>query len=285
MATKRYKVAAFKPTANPIHLAFFADAHPATLPSIPPREELPAEIVAAATTMVAYPRRVGFASTRQVSRPAREDELQAMYGFAKHAAHCAHCADPFRTHLVGSTLCERGHQHAGRLTRFIIPYRGRPYSFVDADDSQSVQIEIPPRYDVVRGLLKAIESGLRLRRVKPIASPIAPRAPATPAPVLSYESARPAAVIVPRAGQSSAARGWDRHARIEIVEPPRGRKEDSKVIYVYRDGTPYRRSLLDEYEDEQAWDDDGDNAILYAAPRARTPRRRPSHFVDELFYC
>lgn len=181
--------------------------------------------------MPAFPsRHVGFAHKNSVSRPPRDEELSAMYNFALHASHCTHCADPYRTFLAGATLCERGHRHARHVAKYIYNKSGHAYSTTDGDEYQSVHIEIPQGYEAVRGLLKALEHGLRLRKSRPTSY-------AAPTPVISYD----------RTYQVSSRKAERKERpRVEIVEPPRGHYQDGKVIYINRDGSLYHPPALDD---------------------------------------
>jgi len=87
-----------------------------------------------------------------------------MRAFASHASHCSRCADPYRTHLEGGTLCDRGHALAHDITQYIYSKAGLPFSVTDRERTgDRVQIEVPPGYDAVRSLLKAMDRGLRIR--------------------------------------------------------------------------------------------------------------------------
>jgi hypothetical protein len=97
-------------------------------------------------------------------RPARDDERDVMQRFAAHASHCPHCKDPYHVYMEDSTLCERGHAHARDVAQYVYCKAGKDYSVIDrcATDAR-VQIEIPAKCDVVRGLLKAVDHGLKIR--------------------------------------------------------------------------------------------------------------------------
>jgi len=103
-----------------------------------------------------------------ICRPARDDERVVMQDFAEHASHCPHCADPLLVYMEGGTLCDRGHVYARDVAQYIYSKGGKAYSVVDRQAMDCrVQIEIPPRCDAVRGLLKAVDKGLKIKRQKP----------------------------------------------------------------------------------------------------------------------
>lgn len=97
--------------------------------------------------------------TNTICRPPRV----VMQHFAAHASHCPHCADPFRVYVKGGTLCERGLAYARDVAQYIYSKDGEAYSVIDRESSDlKVQIEIPP-CNAVRGLLKAVDKGLKVR--------------------------------------------------------------------------------------------------------------------------
>ena len=87
-----------------------------------------------------------------------------MRSFASHASHCPHCADPYRTYQDNGTLCDRGHARARDVAQYIYNKAGLPFSVTDeVRTGDRVQVEVPAGCDAVRGLLKAIDRGLRIR--------------------------------------------------------------------------------------------------------------------------
>ncbi|KAI9844878.1 MAG: hypothetical protein M1838_001983 [Thelocarpon superellum] len=198
-----------------------------------------------------FDRHVGFVSTPTVSRVVNENELVAIHNFAVHASHCTRCADPYRTHLEGKTLCDRGHHHAREVARYVYNRAGRACSALEYNEHQPIQVEIPVGYEATRGLLKAMERGLRVRAIK-----------AKAAPVVSYDRT----YWVER-------RKVDRPVRppVQIVEPTRRDHRFEKIVYV----GPHRRDFpaLRPHE----------NIVVYAAPRQHRPIR-PSMFFDDQFF-
>jgi hypothetical protein len=66
--------------------------------------------------------------------------------------------------MEGGTLCERGHAHARDVAQYVYSKAGKAYSVIhrSATDT-SIQIEIPAKCDAIRGLLKAVDQGLKVR--------------------------------------------------------------------------------------------------------------------------
>ncbi|KAI9774171.1 MAG: hypothetical protein M1840_005264 [Geoglossum simile] len=140
--------------------------------------------------MPSFQRQVAFSSNNTVSRPPHEDELEAIRRFASHASHCPECAHPYEVHIAGGTLCNRGHRYAQSVAAYVYNKAGKAYSVMDREDGLApTQVEIPIHCEAVRGLLKAMERGLRIR--KP--------------PVVSYDRTYPVAprVVVPAPHQPS----------------------------------------------------------------------------------
>ncbi len=202
--------------------------------------------------MGAFHRRVIFNSVEAALRPARDDELEVMYRWALHASHCERCADPHRRHLAGKSLCDRGHHHARPLTKLLYMEGGRVYSATDG--RSDVEVEVPACYEAARRLLKAVDRGLRIREKSSKSS--ATKKPAKV--VIKYEGKE---IKAPAVSNNTKPR----RPRIEIVDPPRSHhREEQQVIYVNRDGTPYRPQLL-LGEDEDVVDAEED-LIFYASP-------------------
>lgn len=113
-------------------------------------------------------RHVGFAPEPLYSRRPRSDEEYVMEHFHKHAKRCEQCNDPYSTHISGGTLCDHGHRLAQDVARYMYSKSGRAYSMLDREKlSQRVQVEIPPHCDKVRGLLRAVDHGLRVQMAQP----------------------------------------------------------------------------------------------------------------------
>jgi hypothetical protein len=116
-------------------------------------------------------RRVGFAPEPNYSRRPRLDEEYVMKHFHRHAKRCEDCYDPYSTHISGRTLCDKGHMLAQDVARYMYSKGGRAYSMLDRESlRQRVQVEIPPNCDKVRGLLRAVDHGLRVQKPGPVKS-------------------------------------------------------------------------------------------------------------------
>jgi hypothetical protein len=115
-------------------------------------------------------RHVDFDPTPDYSRLPYDDEIYVMKAFARHAAHCVVCADPYDVHRRHGTLCDKGHQRAVDVAKYLYHIGDEAFSLVDRQSNIRVRVEIPAGCEAVRGLLKAMERGLRLRRREPIVS-------------------------------------------------------------------------------------------------------------------
>ena len=97
-------------------------------------------------------------------RELHADEEYVMMAFERHASHCTRCADPLLAHEQGQTLCDRGHQYAIDVAEYLYSKNGKAHSVVDRELNQATLVKIPRSCVAVRGLLLAVENGLRLRR-------------------------------------------------------------------------------------------------------------------------
>jgi len=193
-------------------------------------------------------------ASNTICRPARDDECDVMQRFATHASHCPRCEDPFRVYVKGGTLCDRGHAYAKDVAQYVYSKAGKAYSVVDREDTNArVQIEIPPRCDAIRGLLKAVDQGLKIRSqaLKPLVSqdrtyPVAERRQ-LPERRDGYDVLE---VAPRRREERRRAEGGDR--RRESVYVPSGR------------GSLYAK---DEEERRRRRREQGEPVIVYAEPR------------------
>ncbi|KAF4541951.1 Macro domain containing protein 1 [Lasiodiplodia theobromae] len=135
-----------------------------TMPSIHRQSAMPTVV-----TKPAGPRKervVGFVKgeVTGISRPANIAESWALYDFEMHARACAECRNPYDVHRSGRQLCDEGHRLAQQVAHFLYMKRdGEAYS-TEEEDRQVVRVEIQPTYEEARGLLRAIERGIRHRR-------------------------------------------------------------------------------------------------------------------------
>ncbi|MCJ1269826.1 hypothetical protein MMC22_009719 [Lobaria immixta] len=204
-------------------------------------------------------RQVDFDLTPAISRLPRDDEVYVMKAFARHASHCSSCAHPYDVHKRGGTLCTKGHQRALDVAQYLYNKGGQAYSLVDREGNQRMQVEIPAGCESVRGLLKAIERGLRLYK----------HAPAT-----SYDSTY---YVPPRKIQPERNYQYPRETqsirkpRLETAEPP----SSSIPTRQSRREKPYysgRGSLFEEDMRERESRYKSSQPVYYeAAPRVPPP--------------
>ncbi len=128
----------------------------------------------ASPTLLPRNRSVDFAQSPAYSRLPQDDEVFVMKAFSRHASHCQSCARPHDTFSRGGTLCPRGHQRGLDVAQYLYNKRGHAFSIVDRTAGQRTHVEIPSSCEAVRGLLKAMENGLYLRRRK-ISEPVTDR--------------------------------------------------------------------------------------------------------------
>ena len=196
--------------------------------------------------MPGRPNRVEFARSDNYCRAARDDELDVMRSFSSHAERCSYCRDPYKVYLQGGTLCDRGHAYARDVGQYIYTKAGKAYSSLDKDKGDSrVQIEIPASCDSIRGLLKAIAEGLRVR---------------SPRPVVSHDRTYPVSDRRPIERR-------DAYSTVEIAPRREGRPRDERrreTVYVPGRGSLYH---LDEEERRQRYRKDGNVQIVIAEPR------------------
>lgn len=182
------------------------------------------------------PARIEPADPVVVVRDLYDDEKYVMTAFEGHAARCPNCADPLQTHAEGHNLCDRGRQHALDVAEYLYSEGGKHYSAVDRENGKPMRVRIPRDAVAVRGLLAAIEDGLRLRVPAVISYdrtyPVAPRLQPVQPPSQSPEPAREIIerspkrrLIVYNSPRGSPSRGSlynaDRADRVERYETSR----------------------------------------------------------------
>lgn len=166
-------------------------------------------------------------------RELQADEEYVTMAFERHAGHCSQCADPVKTYEEGRSLCERGRWYAVDVTKYLYSQNGKAYSAIDRDLDQATFIKIPRTYIAARGLLLAIENGLRLHRKDQ-------RQP----PVISYDQTYP---IPPR----RPARQPEPYHEI-IEREPRTEKHRHVIIYPSPRSSPSRGSRGSLYNSDAA---------------------------------
>jgi hypothetical protein len=86
-----------------------------------------------------------------ICHPSCDGEYDVIQHFAQHASRYPRCEDPYRVHIKGGTLCERGHVYAGDVVRYVYSKAGKAYSIVDrCPTTTQVQIEILPYESCLR---------------------------------------------------------------------------------------------------------------------------------------
>ncbi|MCJ1375948.1 hypothetical protein MMC20_007186 [Loxospora ochrophaea] len=203
--------------------------------------------------MPSISRQVGFNPVPVYSRPPGDDETYVMKAFARHASHCSTCAHPYEVHRRGDTLCDKGHQRAVDVAKYVYNKGGKAYSEVDRENRKQVQIEIPRNCEPVRELLRAMERGLSLTRQ-------------TPQP--SYDDTY---YVAPRKvlREPREPRHVRTLPRLEIAEPPsRGSASLSRGKSSYaRKGSLYEQDMRER--EKRYWKD---HPVYYsAAPRVPPP--------------
>ncbi|MCJ1430310.1 hypothetical protein MMC29_008227 [Sticta canariensis] len=202
------------------------------------------------------PRQVDFDLNLDYSRPARDDERYVMKRFAHHASHCSSCAHPYDVHMRGGTLCLKGHQRALDVAQYLYNKSGQAYSRVDREGNQRVQVEIPAGCESVRGLLKAMERGLRLLRS---------------APATSYDRTYyipPRKIQPERNHQHSREPQYTRKPRLETAEPLLYRRQQRREKPYYAG----RGSLFEEdMRERESRYKSHEPVYYYAAPRVPPP--------------
>lgn len=157
-------------------------------------------------------------------RELHADEEYVMMAFERHADHCTRCADPLRAHEKGHSLCNRGHQYAIDVTEYMYSKNGKAHSVVDRERNQATLVKIPRDCAATRGLLIAVENGLRLRR----------RAQDHQRPIISYDQTYP---VPPRRPAPQPA------AYHEIIEREPRTPKRRVIVYPSPRSSPSRGSL------------------------------------------
>ena len=107
---------------------------------------------------------VGFASEVQSIREPRQDELSVMSHFARHANRCPHCHDPFTAYKQDKSLCDRGINLAIDVCKYLYAKGGKPFSVIDRQAGDRIQVQVPADMEAVTSLIKAIDHKMVLRK-------------------------------------------------------------------------------------------------------------------------
>jgi hypothetical protein len=160
-------------------------------------------------------------------RELHADEDYVMTAFERHASHCRQCANPLEAQRQGRTLCDRGRQYAVDVAKYLYSKNGKAYSVVARERNQPTLVKIPHGCPAVRGLLLAIEDGLRLHRKEQ-----------NQTPVISYD--RNYHVPARRPTMPSTS-----YREIIEREPRTTTKRRRIIVYPSPRGSPSRGSLYD----------------------------------------
>lgn len=171
-------------------------------------------------------------------RDLEDDEEYVMTAFERHASHCSQCADPLRVHQEDRSLCDRGHQYAIDVAEYLYSENGKAKSVIDRELSQPTLVKIPRDCVAVRGLLLAIEDGMRLQRKEQDKTQSQTQAAVrVVAPIISYDRTYP---IAPRQANTQQPVAVN-----EIIErEPRTLKRRRVIVYQSPRGSS-RGSLYD----------------------------------------
>ncbi|KAK4946907.1 hypothetical protein LTR10_014049 [Elasticomyces elasticus] len=113
--------------------------------------------------------RVAFATDVTSIRRPRDDEYSVMTYYARHADRCNICANPYTAFKQDLPLCDRGYKYARDVAKYIYAKGGKPFSIIDKQNGDRVQIEVPADCQVINSLVKAFDHGLKVNSApKPI---------------------------------------------------------------------------------------------------------------------
>ncbi|OXV09725.1 hypothetical protein Egran_02513 [Elaphomyces granulatus] len=160
-------------------------------------------------------------------RDLQDDEKFVLSEFERHASRCPRCANPLSAFRERRNLCSRGHQYAVDVAEYLYRENGRDLSMVDRNFNQPTEVKIPRDCIAARGLLMAIEEGLRVRR-KDEKPPV----------IHSYDSTY---YVPPRESNT-------RERYTEIIErtpAPAPAKTKHRRVIVYHRRSPSRGSLYE----------------------------------------
>ncbi|KIW73475.1 hypothetical protein PV04_01589 [Phialophora macrospora] len=139
-------------------------------------------------------RNVGFAKEVDSYRAPRDDELSVMEHFAKHAAKCDYCRNPYDAWRHDRPLCSRGLSYARDVATYLYAKGGKPFSVIDRQNGDRVQVQVPVGCEAVSLLIKAFDKGMKTtstrvvvdntrepqpieRPIKVVTSPVSPISP------------------------------------------------------------------------------------------------------------
>lgn len=173
-------------------------------------------------------------------REPREDEDYVMSRFTKHMGRCARCPDLYEMHLQqGAALCDRGWSYAREVARYIYPHNGKPFSVIDREEGDEVELELDEDIsELIRALLFAMEHGLWVelfRRGTDASS--APPGPGIASSSRPMSPGRGREASRPPADGGGAKREQSRERVRQPTEPiwqPRDRLEAMETLLLFR---------------------------------------------------
>jgi hypothetical protein len=134
-------------------------------------------------------RNVEFATEVISYRAPRDDELSVMEHFARHAAKCEYCRDPYDAWRHEKPLCSRGLSYARDVATYLYAKGGKPFSVIDRQNGDRVQVQIPMGCEAVSLLIKAFDRGMKTTSTRVVvdntrkyetAKVISPASPSSP---------------------------------------------------------------------------------------------------------
>ncbi|KAK5023271.1 hypothetical protein LTS07_009494 [Exophiala sideris] len=100
---------------------------------------------------------VFMASSVISTRRPRDDEYAVMTYYSRHADKCNICADPYSAFKQDVLLCDRGYKYARDVAKYIYSKGGKPFSLLDKENGDRVQIQIPADCQIIYNLVKAFD--------------------------------------------------------------------------------------------------------------------------------
>ncbi|EXJ64139.1 hypothetical protein A1O7_00475 [Cladophialophora yegresii CBS 114405] len=209
-------------------------------------------------------RNVEFAKEVDSYRAPRDDELSVMEHFAKHAAKCEHCRNPYDAWRNDRPMCSRGLSYARDVATYLYAKGGKPFSVIDRQNGDRVQVQVPMGCEAVSLLIKAFDKGMKTTSTRVVVDNTREL----------QTTERPIKVVTP-ASPISPSRRRDYY----VDERPRERRYINNDNYEFVEIKPYssrndrreRTTYRDERREER-----------YRSEREREPRReRPKSLVYE----
>ena len=123
-------------------------------------------------------RNVEFAKEVVSYRAPRDDELSVMQHFARHAARCEYCRDPYDAWRHDRPLCSRGLSYARDVATYLYAKGGKPFSVIDRQNGDRVQVQVPVGCEAVSLLVKAFDKGMKTTSTRVVV--VSPASPSSP---------------------------------------------------------------------------------------------------------